>query len=56
MKSVKEIVKELKVFERDKIPLEIKILGIATYVQTSSTRRTAKILSFLFLTTQFTSG
>jgi len=33
MKSVKEIVKELKVFERDKIPLEIKILGIATYVQ-----------------------
>ena len=45
MKSVKEIVKELKIFERDKIPLEIKILGIATYIQTSSTRRTAKILS-----------
>jgi len=33
MKSVKEIVKELKIFERDKIPLEIKILGIATYIQ-----------------------
>ena len=45
MKSVKEIVKELKIFERDKIPLEIKILGIATYIQISSTRRTAKILS-----------
>ncbi len=45
MQSVKEIVKELKVFERNKIPLEVKILGIATYIQTSSVRRTAKILS-----------
>ena len=47
MRSVKEIVKELRVFERNKIPLEIKILGIAIYVQTSSVRRTAKILSEL---------
>jgi transposase-like protein len=45
MQSVKEIVKELKVFERNKVPLEIKILGITTYIQTSSVRRTAKILS-----------
>jgi putative transposase len=30
---------------RNKIPLEIKILGIAIYVQTSSVRKTAKILS-----------
>ena len=45
MQSVKEIVKELKVFERNKIPLEIKVLGIATYIQTSPVRRTAKILS-----------
>ncbi len=45
MKSVKEVVKELKVFERNKVPLEVKILGIATYIQTSSVRRTAKILS-----------
>ena len=45
MQSVKEIVKELKVSERNKIPLEIKVLGIATYIQTSSVRRTAKILS-----------
>ena len=44
MRSVKEIVKELKVFERNKIPLEIKVLGVATYIQTSSVRRTAKIL------------
>jgi len=36
MQSVKEIVKELKIFERNKIPLEIKVLGIATYIQTSS--------------------
>ena len=47
MIRVKEIVKELKVFERNKIPLEIKILGIATYIQTSSVRKTAKILSEL---------
>ena len=47
MLSVKEIVKELKVFKRDKIPLEVKILGIATYIQTSSVRRTARILSEL---------
>ena len=45
MKFIKEIVEELKVFERNKVPLEIKILGIATYIQTSSTRRSARILS-----------
>jgi len=45
MQSAKEIVKELKVFERNKVPFEIKVLGIATYIQTSSVRRTAKILS-----------
>jgi len=47
MKSVRGIVKELKIFERNKVPFEIKILGIAIYVQTSSVRRTAKILSEL---------
>ena len=47
MLSVKEIVKELKVFERNKVPLEIKVLGIATYIQTLSVRRTAGILSEL---------
>ena len=45
MKLVKEIVKELKIFERNKVPLEVKVLGIAMYIQTSSVRRTAKILS-----------
>ena len=40
--------KELKVFERNKIPLEVKIFGIATYIQTSSVRRIARILSELY--------
>jgi len=44
MLKVKEIVKELKIFERNKVPLEIKVLGITTYIQTSSVRRTARIL------------
>jgi len=48
MQSVKEIVKKLKVFERNKIPIEVKIFGIATYIQTSSVRRTAKILSEVY--------
>ena len=47
MKTVKEVVKGLKIFERNKVPLEIKIIGVATYIlaiyiQTSSVRRTAK--------------
>ena len=45
--SIKEMVKGLRIFERNKVPLEIKILGIAIYVRTSSVRRTAKILSEL---------
>ncbi len=44
MLKVKDIVKELKVFERNKVPREIKILGIATSIQSSSVRRTARIL------------
>jgi len=45
--KVKNLIKRLEVFERNKIPIEIKILGIAIYLQTSSVRRTAKILSEL---------
>lgn len=33
---------------RERTPTEIRILGIATYIQTSSTRRTAKILSEIY--------
>ena len=43
--SIREIVKGLRIFERNKVPLEIKILGIAIYIQTSSVRKTARILS-----------
>ena len=43
--KLKELVEELELFERERIPNDIRILGIATYIQTSSTRRTAKILS-----------
>ena len=41
--KLKELVEELNLFER--VPNDIRILGIATYIQTSSTIRTAKILS-----------
>ncbi|MHC1584633.1 MAG: hypothetical protein ACXQTM_08460 [Methanosarcinales archaeon] len=49
MLKVREIVKELKVFERNKVPFEVKIPGIATYIQTSSLGRTARILSLSFI-------
>jgi len=52
MQFVKEIVKELKVFERNKIPLEVKIFGVAIYFQTPSVRRTAKILSEIYPVTK----
>ena len=45
MLKIKDLVEALNIFERNKVPLEIKILGIAIYFQTSSIRRTAKILS-----------
>ncbi len=44
---IRDLVKELRIFERNKVPEEIKILGIAIYFQTSSLRRTARILSEL---------
>jgi len=45
MLRVKDIIKKLKIFKRNKIPMEIKTLAIAIYIQTSSIRRTARILS-----------
>ena len=41
--KLKELIEKLDLFER--CPNNIRILGIAIYIQTSSTRRTAKILS-----------
>ncbi len=43
--QVSEILDELKIFERNKLPKEVKYLGIAMYSQTSSLRKTAKVLS-----------
>ena len=42
---LRELIEELELFERERVPTEVRIFGIATYIQTSSTRRTAKILS-----------
>ena len=44
---IRDLVKELRIFERNKVPEEIKILGVAIYFQTSFFRRTAKVLSEL---------
>jgi putative transposase len=45
MLSIKSLVEDLGVFEGNKIPLELKILGLAFYIQLSSLRRAAKALS-----------
>jgi len=45
MLSIKSLVESLGVFERNKVPLELKILGLAFYIQLSSLRRAAKALS-----------
>ena len=42
--KLKEFVEELELFERERVPNDIRILSIATYIQTSSTRRITKIL------------
>ena len=44
---IRDLVKELRIFERNKVPEEI-ILGIAIYFQTSSFRRTARIIRTAF--------
>lgn len=43
--KLKKLIDDLNLFERERTSTEIRILGIATYIQTSSARRTAKILS-----------
>jgi len=45
MLSIKSLIESLGVFERNKVPLELKVLGLAFYVQLSSLRRAAKALS-----------
>jgi len=43
--SIKSLVKKLDIFERNKVPLELKVLGLAFYIQLSSLRRAAGALS-----------
>ena len=45
MLSVRFLVEGLGVFERNNVPLELKILGLAFYIQLSSLRRAARALS-----------
>jgi hypothetical protein len=45
MISIKSLTEKLGVFERNKDPLELKVLGLAFYIQLSSLRRAAKALS-----------
>jgi hypothetical protein len=45
MISIRSLVENLNLFERNKTPLELKILGLALYIQLSSLRRAAKALS-----------
>jgi hypothetical protein len=45
MLSIKSLVQRLDVFERNKVPLDLKVLGLAFYIQLSSLRRAARALS-----------
>jgi len=45
MLTIKFLVESLNLFERNKILLELKILGLALYIQLPSLRRAAKALS-----------
>jgi transposase-like protein len=45
MLSVRSLVKKLDVFERNKVPLDLKVLGLAFYIQLCSLRRAARALS-----------
>jgi len=44
MLSIRSLVESLGVFERNRVPLELKILGLAFYIQLSSLRRAARAL------------
>jgi hypothetical protein len=56
MTSIKSLVENLNLFERNKIPLELKILGLALYIQLSSLRRAAKALPETHKTSKTATG
>jgi transposase-like protein len=39
------LIESLGIFKRNKVPLELKMLGLASYIQLSNPRRVAKALS-----------
>jgi len=43
--NIKSLVENLGIFKRNKVPLELKILGLAFCIQLSSLRRAARVLS-----------
>jgi len=45
MFSVRGLVERLRLFERNRVPVDLKVLGLAMHFQTSSLRRTARVLS-----------
>ena len=45
MLSIRSLVESLGLFERNRVPVELKVLGLAFYIQLSSLRRAAKALS-----------
>jgi hypothetical protein len=45
MLNIKSLVESLGIFKRSKVPLELKILGLAFCIQLSSLRRAIRVLS-----------
>jgi len=45
MLSIMSLVESLGIFERNRVPVELKVLGLAFYIQLSSLRRAARTLS-----------
>ncbi len=45
MLSIRSFVEGSGIFERNRVPVELKMLGVAFYAQLSSLRRAAKALS-----------
>jgi len=45
MFGVRALVERLRLFERNRVPWNLKVLGLAMYFQTSSLAGTARVLS-----------
>jgi hypothetical protein len=56
MLSIRFLVEGLGVFERNKVPLELKILGLAFYIQLSSLRGASRALSEFYKVSKIAVG